>query len=323
MKQKKKNEVLVFQAKDGAIELRGDVKKETIWASLDQISGIFGRDKSVISRHIKNIFKDEELKRNSVVAFFATTASDGKTYNVEYFDLDMILSVGYRVNSKQATQFRIWATKTLKQYISEGYVINQKRISRNYEKFLMAVEETKRLLPDDNQISAQDAMELIKLFADTWFSLDAYDKKFLPNKGSTKKKVLLTGQELTESIGKLKQELVRKGQATEFFSSEREKNSLAGIIGNVLQAFGGKDLYPTVEEKAIHLLYFVVKNHPFVDGNKRSGAFAFIWFLQKAGFDFRKKITPEALTALTLLVAESDPKDRSRIVGLVLLLLKK
>lgn len=323
MKQKKKNEVVVFQARNGAIELRGDVKKETIWASLDQISGIFGRDKSVISRHIKNIFKDEELKKNSVVAFFATTASDGKTYEIEYFNLDMILSVGYRVNSKQATQFRIWATKTLKQYISEGYVINPSRIAQNYEKFLLAVEETKKLLPANNQISAQDAMELIKLFAGTWFSLDAYDKQALPIKGMTKKKVVLAGAELSDAILQLKKELIVKKQAKEIFSVERQGGSLAGILGNVLQSFGGKDLYPTIEEKAVHLLYFVVKNHPFIDGNKRSGAFSFVWFLQKTGFNFREKITPEALTALTLLVAESDPKEKDRIIGLLLLLLQK
>ncbi|EKE18482.1 MAG: death-on-curing family protein, partial [uncultured bacterium] len=243
--------------------------------------------------------------------------------SIEIYNLDAIIAVGYRVNSKQATQFRIWATRILKDYISQGYIINPSRIEQNYEKFLVAVEETKKLLPASDRITAQDAMELVKMFAGTWFSLDAYDKEALPIKGATKKKVVLAGKELEDSIGQLKKELIRKSEATEIFAVERKGSSLTGIVGNVLQAFGGKDLYPTIEEKAVHLLYFIVKNHPFIDGNKRSGAFAFVWFLQKANFDFRKKITPEALTALTLLIAESNPKDRERVIGLVLLLLKK
>lgn len=140
-------EILIYQAKSGAIELKGDFSRETIWASLDQIAHVFARDKSVISRHIKNIFTEGELKRSSVVAFFATTAADGKVYNVEYFNLDVILSVGYRVNSKRATQFRIWATKTLRNHIVEGYTINRSRIAQNYDAFTKAISDVKALLP--------------------------------------------------------------------------------------------------------------------------------------------------------------------------------
>jgi len=326
MKQKKKNEVVIFQAKNGAIELALDVKKETFWANLNQVAQLFGVQKAAISKHFKNIFESGELAEKATVSKMETVGIEGKRKvqrAIEMYNLDGIIAVGYRVNSRQATQFRIWATKTLKQYISEGYVINPSRIAQNYEKFLLAVEETKKLLPADNQISAQDAMELIKLFAGTWFSLDAYDKESLPAKGITKRRVVLAGAELSSAILQLKKELITQKQATEIFSVERQGGSLAGILGNVLQSFGGKDLYPTIEEKAVHLLYFVVKNHPFVDGNKRSGAFSFVWFLQKTGFDFRKKITPEALTALTLLVAESNPEEKSRIIGLLLLLLKK
>src|SRR6266481_4353833 len=174
-KKKADNQIIIYQAKSGAIELRRDSDADTMRANLDQIAHIFGRDKSVISRHVKNIFAEGELKRASVVAFFATTAADGKVYKVEYFNLDVILSVGYRVNSKQATHFRQWATKTLRQYIAEGYVINKNRIGQNYKQFLEAVETVKHLLPLCTAIDTGSVLELVNLFADTWFSLDAYD----------------------------------------------------------------------------------------------------------------------------------------------------
>jgi prophage maintenance system killer protein len=317
-----KKEIIVYQTKSGALELKGDFKHETIWASLDQIANLFGRDKSVISRHIKNIFKDEELSRNSVVAFFATTASDGKKYQVEYFNLDVILSVGYRVNSKTATNFRQWATKTLREHITKGYTLNKKALAKNYDDFLQAVESVKKLLPSDSQFKSTDALELIKLFAGTWFSLDAYDKDELSTKGATKKTVKITGEALEKAIASLKASLIENGEATDMFASERDKGSLAGIVGNVMQSFDKKDLYPTVEEKAAHLFYFVVKNHPFLDGNKRSGAYAFIWFLRRAKILNPARLTPTALTALTLLIAESDPRQKEKMVRLVLTLIK-
>jgi prophage maintenance system killer protein len=317
-----KNEVIIFQTEQGGIAFKGDLQKETIWASLQQIADLFGRDKSVISRHIKNIFNEQELEKESVVAFFATTAKDGKTYQVEYFNLDMVLSVGYRVNSKLATRFRQWATYTLRDHITKGYTINRNRIATHYDQFIQAVESVKKLLPDGELVKTSDALELIQLFADTWLSLDAYDKSALPATGATKKQVTVTAQELASAIQELKQELIRKGQASDVFANERHKDSIGGIIGNVYQSVFGEDAYPTVEEKAAHLLYFIVKNHPFTDGNKRSGAFAFVWFLNKAGLLQKGSITPEALTALTLLVAESNPQDKERIVGLVLQLLR-
>jgi len=325
MKQKKKNEVVIFQAKNGAIELSVDAKKETILANINQIAELFGVQKAAISKHFKNIFESGELTEEATVSKMETVQIEGKREVqrfIEMYNLDAIIAVGYRVNSKQATQFRIWATRVIKEYVSFGYAINPSRIAQNYEKFLLAVEETKKLLPDDNRVSAQDAMELVKMFAGTWFSLDAYDKEALPLKGVTKRKVTFAGNELEDSIGQLKKELIRKGETTDIFAIERKGSSLVGIFGNVLQSFGGNDLYPTIEEKAVHLLYFIVKNHPFIDGNKRSGAFAFIWFMQRTNFNFRDKITPEALTALTLLIAESNPEDKDRVIGLVLLLLK-
>lgn len=235
----------------------------------------------------------------------------------------MILSVGYRVNSKRATHFRKWATKTLRQHIVDGYTINRSQIGNNYESFLSAVDGVKALMPTSSNIKPDDVLEMVRLFADTWLSLDAYDKGKLIITKPSKKKVALTAEELSKALGTLKEELVKKGEATSLFGAERAPGALEGIIGNVMQSFGGKDLYPSSEEKAANLLYFIVKNHPYVDGNKRSGAFTFIWFLNKLGLLNTKSLTPQALTTLTLLIAESSSQDRERIIGLILMLSKK
>ena len=331
MSKRSKKEISIYQGKNGAIEFRGDFNNENvIWGNLNQIADLFNRDKSVISRHIKNIFKGGELDSGSTVAKIATVQNEGGrkvVRDIEYFNLDVILSVGYRVDSKQATQFRKWATKTLKQHITKGYTINRKVLKKNYEEFLKTVEDIKILAKNNTLIKNDDILELIKTFSSTWFSLENYDKESLPKKGKvkTKKKIDLEklSQELYEEITLLKKELIRKKEATELFAQEKKKNSLEGILGNVFQSVFKKDAYGTVEEKAAHLLYFIIKNHPFNDGNKRTGAFCFIWFLQKMNFDFRVKITPETLTTLTLLIAESDPKDMKKMIGLVLIILKK
>jgi len=317
MKNKSPKNVIIYQAKSGAIELQGDFKHENIWATLDQIAAVFGRDKSVISRHFKKIFNEGELNRNSVVAKNATTASDGKTYQVEYYNLDAIISVGYRVNSKTATEFRQWSTKTLKEHIVKGYTINRKQIAQNYEAFMQTVNNIQSLLPEHVTLDPKMVLELIKEFASTWITLDAYDKATLSVVGSNKKAIKLSGQELTEVIANLRKELIKKGEATEIFAQERKNGSVEGILGNVMQSLGGKSVYPTAEEKAANLLYFMVKNHPFVDGNKRSGAFAFVWFLRKTKIKGARNINPSALTALTLLIAESQPKQKSQMVALV------
>ncbi len=317
-----KNNVVIYQTKSGAIELRGDAKKETLWATLDQIATVFGRDKSVVSRHLKNIFDEGELDRKSVVAKNATTASDGKTYQVEFYNLDVIISVGYRVNSKTATQFRQWATKTLREHITKGYTINKKQVAKNYDAFMKSVEDIQALLPEHVTLDPKTVLELIKEFASTWVSLDAYDKDALILKGVTKKKVTLLGSDLESTLQSLRTELMKKGEATDMFASERAKGNIEGIVGNVMQSFGGKSVYPTVEEKAAHLLYFMVKNHPFTDGNKRSGAFAFVWFLRKSGARGAQNINPSALTALTLLIAESDAQKKAQMVALVTQMLR-
>ena len=319
---KKDNNLVIYQAKNGAIEFRGDFERDTIWATQKQIAEIFGVQKAAISKHMRNIFFEGELQENSVVSILETTASDGKKYKTNFYNLDVIISVGYRVNSKTATQFRIWATKTLKQHITKGYTLNKKVIKNNYNEFLDAVEKIQKLLPKGNVIPVGDVLELVKTFADTWVSIDAYDKGDLPKKGFTKKKVKIQADELYGAVSEFKKNLIKRKEATELFAQEKNQKSLEGILGNVFQIIFGEDVYKTVEEKASHLLYFIIKNHPFNDGNKRTGAFTFVWFLNKAGVNFYGKITPGALTAITVLIAESNPKDKDRMIGLVLLLLK-
>ncbi len=320
----KKNKVVIYQAKSGAIELRGDFDNEnTVLGSLNQIANLFGRDKSVISRHIKNIFKTGEVNKNSVVAKIATTASDGKIYQVDHYNLDVILLIGYRVDSKVAIEFRKWATKLLKQHITKGYTINRKVIGKNYEQFIKAVDSVKKLLPDGNLVSTGDVLDLVKSFSGVWLSLESYDEDKLPKSGATKKTVKIQAEELYQAVKEFKNELIKEKQATDLFAQEKKSKNLEGILGNVMQKAFGREMYPSVEEKAAHLLYFVVKNHPFNDGNKRTGAFAFVWFLQKAGIEFKGEITSAVLTALTLLIAESKPKDKDRMIGVVLLVLKK
>lgn len=316
--------VAIYQAKSGKIEFRGDPRRDTVWGNLNQIAALFGRDKSVISRHINNIFKSEELEKLATVAKIATVQKEGGrqiTREIEYYNLDMILSVGYRVDSKQATQFRIWATRTLKQHLLDGYTVNRKRVRHNYEKFMRAVDDIKALSGGAN-IDNADVLELIGAFAGTWFSLDAYDKQKFPRQGLTRKTLDLESLDLYADIAAFKSELIEKGEATELFAQEKSADALRGILGNVFQSAFGRDAYPSIEEKAAQLLYFVVKNHPFNDGNKRSGAFSFVWLLQKSKFHFQNKISAQTLTALTLLIAESNPKDKDKIIGLILLLLK-
>ncbi len=317
-----KNNILIYQAPNGAIELRADEAHQTIWITQKQLAKVFEVDVRTVNEHLKNIFKTKELIEKSVIRKFRITAEDGKTYNTNQYNLDVILSVGYRVNSKRATQFRQWATKTLREHITKGYTINRKRIGQNYNAFMKAVADIQTLLPEHVVLDPKAVRELIKEFAGTWVSLDAYDKERLVPIGTTKKTVQLSGDELWIALGSLKAELMKKGEATEIFAQERVFGSVTGIIGNVMQSFGGKPVYASVEEKAAHLLYFMVKNHPFTDGNKRSGAFAFVWFLRKAHAKKSQNINPATLTALTLLIAESDPKKKDQMVALVTQLLK-
>ncbi len=322
----KKEQIVIYQAKNGAMEVRIDSQRETIFLTQQQVAELFGVQKAAISKHINNIFDTGELEQKATVSILETVQIEGARSikrKIEYYNLDLILSIGYRVNSANATKFRQWATKTLRSHIVDGYTINKKRLAKNYETFLQAVEEVKKLLPGGGSVRVEDAVELIKMFASTWMSLDAYDKESFPQKGATKKQVNITAEKITEAIKQLKEDLISKNEEADVFGIERTKGSFAGIIGNVFQSFGGEDLYPTLEEKAAHMMYFIIKNHPFIDGNKRSGAFTFVWFLQQTKLLDTSRLTPQALTALTLLVAESNPKDKERMTGLILMLLKK
>ncbi|TSD03410.1 MAG: RhuM [Parcubacteria group bacterium Athens0714_16] len=309
-KVKKTKDIVVYQTKSGSIELKGDFTHETIWATQAQIVDLFGVDQSVVSRHIKNIFRDGEIEEKSNMQKMHNANSDKP---ITLYSLDVILGIGYRTNSRVAIEFRKWATKTLRQYIVDGYVINKKQIAKNYTQFQKAVENIKHSLPASSSVDHASMIELISAFANTWLSLDAYDKSYLPQKGATKKRIVFVAQELFNAFSDFKKELTKKNLAGDLFGQERVDGSIEGIVGSIFQSFDKKDLYPTVEEKAAHILYFIVKNHPLVDGNKRTGAYAFIWFLKKAGILNLSKLTPPTLTALTLFVADSNSRDKDSI----------
>ncbi len=327
MKNIQKNKgVIIYQAKNGAIELRGDFTHETIWANRMQMAEMFGVNPQAISKHIQNIYQEGELVQRATSSKMELVQDEsGRVVKrqVDIYNLDILIAVGYRINSVVGTKFRQWATKTLRGYIIDGFAINKGRIAKNYTQFLNMIDDVKKLLPVGTSVNPKDAIELISLFADTWLSLDAYDKERLPKGKLTKKKVDITAIKVSEGLVELRNALLEKGEATEIFGHERSEGSVVGIVGNVMQSFGGNELYPTVEEKAAHLLYFMVKNHPYTDGNKRSGAFAFVWFLKQADTLNVTKLTPSALTALTILVAESDPAHKEKIVKLILNLISK
>ena len=320
------NKVIIYQAKNGAIELRGDFSHETVWATQAQIAQLFDVTPQNVTLHLNNIFKDKELNVKATCKESLQVQMEGNRQikrNIKLYNLDTIIAIGYRINSVIGTNFRIWATKTLKEHITKGFTVNKKQIAKNYVQFLSVVEDVKKFLPVPSDVDAKDAVELISLFADTWLSLDAYDKEELPKGKLTKKKVELTTEKISNNLIKLKSELLNKKEATDMFGMERNEGSVAGIIGNVMQSFGGKELYKTAEEKAAYLLYFMVKNHPFTDGNKRCGAFAFVWFLKQANILDVSKLTPSALTALTILVASSEAKEKDKVVSLILNLIAK
>ncbi|NTU46674.1 hypothetical protein HGA88_03530 [Candidatus Roizmanbacteria bacterium] len=319
-----KGEIILYKTLDGTTALDVHLEDETVWLSLDQISQLFSRDKSVISRHIKNIFSDRELERDSVVANFATTASDGKIYQVDYYNLDLILSVGYRVSSKQATQFRIWATQTLKEYLVKGFVVNQRRLAQTG---LTEFEETLTLFRQTLQkkeltsVESKGLLDVITTYANTWLLLQRYDEGTL-NQGitATKSEHFFNFEFARNEIQRLKQNLIQNNTSTNIFGNERGE-MLQGIIANLYQTYGGIELYPTIEEKASHLLYFVIKDHPFSDGNKRIGSFLFILFLVKNEYLYmpsgERKFNDNALVALALLIAESKPSQKETMILLI------
>jgi prophage maintenance system killer protein len=322
----KHSSMIIYQSKNGAIELRSDASKETIWATQAQMAFIFDVQPQAITKHLKNIYSEKELSYKATCSKMEQVQIEGKRRvkrTVEIYNLDAIISVGYRISSKTGTLFRQWATKTLRTHIIDGYTINKKRLAGNYHAFQKAIVHMQSLLPQKTDINTKDILSLVSIFAETWFSLQAFDKGIKQNVKITKTSIEITSKDLLQGIDSLKNKLLKKSEAGNLFAVERNKESIEGIIGNIFQSFGKVDVYPSNEEKSAHLLYFIVKNHPFIDGNKRCGAFAFVWFLKKNGLLNIDKLTPSTLTALTLLIAQSDPKDKERMINLVVLIIGK
>ena len=311
-----KNEIILFENQD--VKLEVNIKDETVWLSLDQLADLFDRDKSVISRHIKNAL-NEELKREAVVAKFATTAKDGKTYQVDYYNLDMIISVGYRVKSQNGIIFRKWANKVLKDYLLKGYAVNQKRLEY-LEKTVKLIDIASRI---DAPITGDEATGIIKVinnYSNALNLLDDYDHRSVEKpKGTTDDKII-TYEECMDIIRKLK-----FNSDSDLFALERNEG-LKAILGAIYQSFDGKDVYPSIEEKAANFLYMIVKNHVFIDGNKRIAATLFIYFLNYYNIlykDGTQIIDNNTLVSLTLLIAESNPLEKEILTDLVMNFLVK
>ena len=313
-----KNEIILFENQN--VKLEVNMKDETVWLSLEQMAKLFGRDRTVITRHINNIFKDNELDREEVCAKFAHTTEHGaikgrtQTRELDYYNLDMIISVGYRVNSKQGVIFRKWATSILKDYMLKGYAINQKRLEY-LEKTVKLIDIASRV---DKELKGSDAIEIIRVINDYSKGLgllDEYDHRTLKKVKGTISNKKITYKDCKDLIEKLS-----FNNDSDLFAMERN-NGLESILGSIYQTFGNEDVYKTLEEKASNFLYMVVKNHVFIDGNKRIAATLFIYFLNFFGLLYKEGtqvIDNNTLAALTLLIAESNPKEKDVIVDLVM-----
>ena len=314
-----KNEIVLFENQD--VKLEVNMKDETVWLSLDQMSELFDRNKSVISRHIKNILLEEELDKVSTCQNFRQVQKEGNrniTRNIEYYNLDMIISVGYRVKSKNGIVFRKWANKIIKDYLIKGYAVNNKRLEY-LEKTIKLLDIAGRI---DGELSANEAQSIIKVinkYSNALNLLDKYDYKKVSKPKGTKDNKKITYEECINIINTL-----RFNNYSDLFALERN-NGLKGIIEDIYSTFDGSDLYSTVEEKAANMLYLVTKNHVFIDGNKRIAATLFIYFLNYYGLLYNEKgmvIDNNTLVAVTILIAQSDPKEKEVLVDLVMNFLK-
>ena len=313
-----KNEIVLF--KNQNVKLEVNMKDETVWLSLDQMSKLFGRDRTVITRHINNIFNDKELEKNEVCAKFTHTTKHGalsnktQTRELDFYNLDMIISVGYRVKSQNGVIFRKWATKILKDYMIKGYAANQKRLEY-LEKTVKLIDIAGRI---DTQLKGNEAQEIIKVinnYSNALDLLDDYDHKRIIKPNGTKDNKQITYEDCLNIITKL-----RFSNDSDLFALERNQG-LKEIIGTIYQSFDGKDLYPTIEEKAANFLYLIIKNHVFIDGNKRIAATLFIYFLEFYNILYienKQIIDNNTLVAITLLIAESNPKEKNILTDLVM-----
>jgi prophage maintenance system killer protein len=302
------SQVVIYKAPGGSVSLEVKLQGETVWLDAHHMARLFDRDRTVIVRHIRNIYQTKELDRISTCAKNAQVAADGKVRLMDLYNLDMIISVGYRVNSKRGTQFRIWATRVLHEHILRGYSVNERRLKELNQAIRLIADVAER-----RTLSGEEATSLLRVVADYSFALDlldAYDRQAVgPAQGSRGPVEGISLEEARQTVAHLSEHY----GAGSLFGRERD-GSLSGALHAVFQTFGGKDLYPTLEEKAAHLLYFLVKNHPFVDGNKRIAATLFLWFMEKNAALYRsdgtKRIADNALVAMTLLIAESPPQEK-------------
>jgi len=328
MKSKSKGEILLYKTPEGDTQIDVKLKEETVWLTQKQMSTLFQKNVRTINEHIKNVFTEGELSQNSVIRKFRITAADGKSYNTNFYNLDVIISVGYRVKSKRGTQFRIWANKVLKDYLTKGYVLNERRLKEQTER-IKELEKTIDIfskVTESYQLKQDEFAGIIQIVKDYTYALDTldnYDKKAL-NISSTNKEEIF--QINYESSKKVITKMKEKFGGSTLFGKEKDK-SFKGTVGAIYQTFGKKELYPSIEEKAAHLLYFTIKNHSFIDGNKRIAAALFLWFLQMNNYLYAKngskRIPDNALVALCLLIAESNPKEKDMIVKVVINLINK
>ncbi len=313
-----KNEIILFENQN--VKLEVNMKDETVWLSLEQLATLFDRDRTVIKRHINNIFKEEELDANEVCAKFAHTTAHGalasktQTREIDYYNLDVIISVGYRVKSQNGIIFRKWASKVLKDYMLQGYAVNQKRLEY-LEKTVKLIDIANRIDENLNSSDAQEILKVIGNYSKALDLLDDYDHRtLLKPKGNNSQKQIKY-EDCLDVINKL-----RFNQESNLFAIERN-NGLEAIINNIYQTFDNTDVYKSIEEKASNFLYMIVKNHVFIDGNKRIAATLFIYFLNYYDLlykDDKQVIDNNTLTALTLLIAESNPKEKEIIIDLIM-----
>ena len=321
-----KTDIAIYQADNGTVEVR--LQGETVWLRQEQMTQLFGRERSVITKHIKNVFAEGELEANSVCAKFAHTAADGKSYQVEHYNLDVIISVGYRVKSVQGTRFRQWATTVLRQHLTQGYSLNRQRLEANAQELEAALLLVRKIAqnPELPQDAGRGLLDVVTRYARTFLLLQRYDEGLLTDPPQQSGGTLPTPDQARVALGQLKSDLMGRGEATDLFARERG-DGLDALLGNLDQTVFGEPAYPTVEAKAAHLLYFVIKNHPFADGNKRSGAFLFVDFLARNGrlmdANGQPVINDIGLAALALLVAESDPAQKDTLIRLIMNMLAR
>ena len=312
------SDVVIYQSKNGEVELQINLSHDTLWLTQQQIADIFGTKRPAITKHLSNIFKNNELDKNEVSSKMELTAADGKQYSTLVYNLDAIISVGYRVNSSKATEFRIWATSVLKQHLIKGYTTHEKRLAEiGTQEMSQTFELLQRTLTQNDLVTeiGKETIGLIINYSKTWKTLLAYDEDRLAIPSAEKTKTIaLEYNPVKTAIGSLKTELASRGEASDLFGLEREEG-LKSVLGNIEQTFGGDELYKSIEEKAANLLYLVVKNHPFSDGNKRIGCLVFLLYLKQ-----QSRVIPlndNGLIALALLVAESAPSQKEIIIKLI------